>query len=58
VPTRARKRASEGGQVGGCCRLVKNLAREHRDTAWGVFGERVGYVEQTTSLQELRDDPE
>ena len=47
-----------GRQIAGCCRLVKNLAKEQRDTAWGVFKERVSYAEQTKSLRELRDDPE
>ncbi|MHB1553232.1 MAG: RNA-guided endonuclease InsQ/TnpB family protein [Acidimicrobiales bacterium] len=44
-----------GRQIAGCCRLVKNLAKEQRDTAWGIFKERVGYVEQTSFLKELRD---
>ncbi len=47
-----------GRQISGCCRAVKNIAKEQRDTAWGVFGESVSYVDQTRALKELRDDGE
>ncbi len=51
----SKEQRQQGRQIAGCCRAVKNVAKEQRDTAWKVFGERVGYTEQTTFLKELRD---
>ncbi|MHB1526796.1 MAG: helix-turn-helix domain-containing protein [Candidatus Dormibacteria bacterium] len=45
-------------RIGGCCRVVRNLAKEQRDLAYQLTGKSPGYTAQTADLKELRDDPE
>ena len=45
-------------QIDGCCRQVKNLAKEQRDLAYRLTGKSPGYTVQTKNLKELRDDPD
>ncbi|MHB8296051.1 MAG: helix-turn-helix domain-containing protein, partial [Acidimicrobiales bacterium] len=45
-------------RIGGCCRVVKNLAKEQRDFAHRLRTKSPGYTAQTADLKDLRDDPE
>ncbi len=45
-------------RIGGCCRVVKNLAKEQRDLAYRITGTSPGYTAQAKDLKDLRDDPE
>ena len=49
---------SKARRIAGCCRLVKNLAKEQRDLSWRLCCRKLSYSEQSASLKELRDDPE
>jgi transposase len=48
---------STARRIDGCCRVVQNLAKEQRDTAWRNGRRRVSYSAQAADLKELRDDP-
>ena len=48
----------KAAQIDGCCRQVKNLAKEQRDLAYRLTGKSPGYTMQTRDLKELRDDPD
>ena len=54
-PTSAQR--STARHIAGCCRLVKNLAKDQRDLAWRLCRRSLSYSEQSASLKELRDDP-
>ncbi|MHB8295845.1 MAG: RNA-guided endonuclease InsQ/TnpB family protein, partial [Acidimicrobiales bacterium] len=45
-------------RIGGCCRVVKNLAKEQRDFAHRMRTRSPSYTAQTADLKDLRDDPE
>ncbi len=45
-------------QIDGCCRQVKNLAKEQRDLAYRLTKKSPSYTAQTKDLKELRDDPD
>ena len=45
-------------QIDGCCRQVKNLAKEQHDLAYRLTGKSPGYTVQARDLKELRDDPD
>ena len=49
---------SRARRIDGCCRVVKNLAKEQRDFAWATSRRRPSYTAQCGDLQELRNDPE
>ena len=45
-------------QIDGCCRQVKNLAKEQRDLAYRLTKKSPSYTMQTKDLKELRDNPD
>jgi len=47
---------SQARRIDGCCRVVKNLAKEQRDFAWRTTRARPSYTAQCRDLQELRND--
>jgi transposase len=48
----------KAAQIDGCCRQIKNLAKEQRDLAYRLTGKSPGYTAQAKNLKELRDDPD
>jgi transposase len=52
------EQSQKAAQIDGCCRQIKNLAKEQRDLAYRLTGKSPGYTAQTKDLKELRDDPE
>ena len=52
------KQEQKAVQIDGCCRQVKNLAKEQRDLAYRLTGKSPGYTMQAKDLKELRDDPD
>ncbi len=45
-------------QIDGCCRQIKNLAKEQRDLAYRLTRKSPSYTVQAKNLKELRDDPD
>lgn len=52
------KQRHQARRIDGCCRVVKNLAKEQRDFAWSTSRRRPSYTAQCNDIQELRNDPE
>jgi transposase len=47
----------KAAQIDGCCRQIKNLAKEQHDLAYRLTNKSPSYTAQTKDLKELRDDP-